>query len=735
MNSPTIPPRGDEPNLPARLPRSLVPAHGFVTEEEPEQRQDGLDITTILRILWEKRLLILAVTGLGFLIALTISLLQPPQYRSTATLELNPPTIPILNNGSRENQDLAVPVTDKEFLETQYGLLESKALAVDVIEDLELAPRASRAEIDDLSDELIGRLEIAPVRSSRLVEISYSDGDPKESARIVNGYANAFVTSTLERRFEAAASARTFLERRLAEVRVKLDESERKLVAYAQANGIITTGAGAGVGADTDSLQGASLMALNSALSAAQQRRIAAEQRYRNMTGAGSAAEVSQSTANLRDEKAKLEAEYREKSTYLKDDYPEMVRLRSRLESVDRAIAAETGNVSGSRESTLRAEFIAAQQEENQLQGRVNQLKGAVLNLRERSIQYNILERELDTNRSLYDALLERYNEIGVAGGINAPQASLVDPGGVPKSAYAPNIPYNAGLGALLGLALGIAMAFGAHYILDRITTPDDVREKLKLPPLGIVPRKKRNEELAELMADRRSAISEAYASLVTTLQFTTTNGIPPVLLVTSAVAAEGKSTTSLAVARLLAQHGKRVLLFDADLRKPSFVVEETSDLGFSKLVTAGDGVSRHVLKTSENNLWLLPSGPPPSNPVQLLNSMAARRVIDEVRELFDVVVIDAPPTYGIADAPLLAAMSDAVLLVVESGKTRRRIASDALARLRSAGAVVVGVALTKYRFDARDYGYSYYAGYGDDPKRIRTHELAVGLLSGRADD
>lgn len=727
MNSPAIPPRGDEPNLPARRHRPLVPADGFLPEIEAEP--DALDLVTIWRVLWERRLLILGIAVLVLLLALTFSLLQPPLYKSTAKLELNPPTIPILNSGGKDDLEMVVPNTDFEFLATQYGLLYSKALAIEVIDDLKLANGASPDAIDRKADQLLSDFEVNPVRSSRLVELSFTSEDPEQAAKIVNGFANTFITSTLERRYQAAATARAFLERRLSEVRNELDESERKLVEYAQANGIITTGSGENGGSDADSLQGASLIALNNALADAQQRRIAAEQRYRNMRGAGTAAEVSERTAGLREDKAKLEAEYNEKSTYLKDDYPDMVRLRTRIESLDRAIASEAGDVSGSRDSTLRSEFLAAQQEESQLQARVNQLKGAVLNLRERSIQYNILERELDTNRSLYDALLQRYNEIGVAGGSHSPQASLVDPGSVPDAPYSPNIPLNAALGLLLGLAIGAATAFVMHYIMDRISTPDDVREKLRLPSLGVIPRKKRNEELADLLADRRSAISEAYASLVTTLQFTTSNGIPRVLLVTSAIAEEGKSTTSLSIARLLAQNGKRVLLFDGDLRKPSFVIEESSDVGFSRLIASGGGVLNHVLRTSENNLWLLPSGPPPPNPVQVLNSPQAARAIEEAREVFDVVVIDAPPTYGLADAPLLAALSDAVLLVVESGKARRRLATDALSRLRGSGAVVVGVALTKYRFDAKDYGYSYYSGYDDDPARIRTHELAVGLI------
>ena len=733
MNRPDIPRPGDEPGLPVGRSRALAPVDGVTAEEVTDQ--ESLDFATVWRIVWERRVLILGGTLLGLLLALVYSLLQPPNYRSTATLELNPPTIPILSTNGKGDQDLVVPQTDYEFLATQYGLLNSKSLAVQVINDLKLGglaklPVGERvARTDALADQILENFQVEPVKQSRLVTLAYTSEKASESARIVNGFADAFIKSTLERRYDAAATARDFLQKRLTSVQGKLEDSERKLVDYAQKNGIIKTGDNDTGDSDTDNLQGASLIALNQALAQAQQQRIAAEEQYRNMSGSGTAAEVSQSTAPLRQQKAQLEAEYSEKSTYLKNDYPEMVRLRSQIQALDKAISQEAGTVSSSRASTLKAQYEAALQEEQKLQGKVSQLKAAVLNLRERSIQYKILERQVDTNRSLYEALLARYNEIGVAGGINTPQALLVDPGAVPKFPYSPNIPRNSLLGALIGLVLGLLIAFALHYVMDRISTPEDIREKLKLTPLGVIPRKKRGEELARTIADRRSAISEAYASLVTTLQFTSSKGMPHTLLVTSTIAEEGKSTTSFAIARLLAQHGNRVLLLDADLRKPSFIVEESRDIGFSQLVLEGGEIAGHVLKTNEENLWLMPSGPPPPNPVQVLNSVFASRVIEETRNLFDFVIIDAPPTHGFADAPLLAAMCDAVLLVIESGKTRRRPAIDAIQRLSTTGAQIVGAALTKYRFEVNDYGYRYYSSYREEAGALAAHELAVGLI------
>lgn len=740
MNVQPLPSPGDNTALPVQRRQPLVPVDGYLPDYELEP--DGLDFATIWRVLWERRYLILAAAGVGLAIALIYSLLQTPLYKSTATLELNPPTIPILTSGGANGtgdsgQNMVVPQADADFLATQYGLLKSKALAAHVVEDLNLAARpgteanqSGQQRVKKMADDLADNLSVDPVPESRLVKLTYTSASPSDAPKVVNGFANAFINSTLERRYAAAASARKFLEDRLASVRNDLDESEKKVVDYAQANGIITTGEGDGPQSDTStSLQGASLVAINAALAQAQQNRIQAEERYRKMANVGSTAEVSERTDALRQQKATLQAQYDEKSTYLKDDYPDMVRLKAQIQALDKAIAAAATDVSSSRATTLRTEYQAALAEEGQLQAKVNQLKGSVLDLRERSIQYNILKRQSDTNRSLYDSLLSRYNEIGVAGGIDTPQASLVDPGEIPDGPFSPNVILNVALGLVLGFALGAALAFALYFITDRISTPDDVREKLRLPPIGVIPRLKRKEELAEVIADRKSPVSEAYASLVTTLQFTTSEGLPRALLVTSTIAEEGKSTTSFVIARMMAQNGLRTLLVDADLRKPSFVVEESVDTGFSQLVIDGSDLQRHVIKTSEDNLWLMPSGPMPPNPVQVLNSERARRVIRQARELFDCVIVDAPPAFGFADAPLLAAMCDAVLMVVESGRTRRRPAIEAIERLRASGALIIGANLTKYKFDTSEYGYRYYEAYDENRVALRPHELAVGLI------
>lgn len=700
------------------------------------QVHSELDLQGILHVLWTRRYWALAAAALGIAIALGISLLQTPLYRSTAVLELNPPTVPIMP-GKGEDGTLAVANTDQEYLATQYGLLKSRTLAERVAQNLNLT-KALDADADLSPSQrqrrvittLTEDLDVEPVRASRLVELHYTSEDPASGAKIVNGFADAFMQTNLERQFAATASARSFLSDRIKTVRLDLNEAERKLVEYAKANNIILTGGTGGEdgedGSSAGTLSGASLVALNAALAQAQQKRIAAEKRYQQ---ASSITEVNQSAAALRQERARLQAEYQEKAQTFQEDYPVMVSLRSRIQALDSAIRSESGGASGA----LRAEYQAALAEEASLKARVQQLSSNVLDQRERSIQYNILQRELDTNRSLYDALLERFNQVSVTSGVSASQASIVDRGAVPTSPASPNIPLNLAIGLLLGTAIGVTLIFLYEFLTDTIKTPEDVREKLHLPPLGVIPKSKKKEQIGVELEDTKSPLTEAYASLLTTLQFTTTNGMPSSLLVTSTHPAEGKSTTSFALAQSLAGLGKSVLLLDADMRRPSFVVEERSDIGLSRLLVAPGNVTEHILKASLDNLWLMPSGPVPPNPAQLLNSARMGEIMNGLREFFDVVIVDAPPTHGFADTTLLASVCDGVLMIVKSGHTRRRDALGAIIKLQGSGSLILGVGLTQYQsvIGEYGYGYGYYESYQSIEAKPRKYLLAAQLMKG----
>ena len=700
-----------------------------------------LNFGTLWRIVYEWRWLILGAVAVALAGAIVITFMTTPLYRAGAVLEINPPTVEILDE--RKSGTKAAS-SDREFLATQYGLLASKNLALRVAQELNLASDESfsgagpdRAQrLKAATGRLMGGFEVEPVQGSRLVRIAYTSEDPALAARITNSFAENFINSALERRYEASSYARQFLERQIAKVKGELETTERQLVSYAQQQGLISTGGGVGSdgkatgGGDTSSLQGASLIALNDSLAAAQSRRIAAEQRYRQASALG-ASSVTESTAPLRAERARLQAQYQEKLSTFRPDYPDMVRLKSQIDSVESAISREAGTVSGGRSTTLAAEYRAAVAEERGLQAQVAQLKGSVLSERGNRIQYNILQREVDTNRSLYDALLQRYKEIGVAGGIGTNTVSIVDRAEPPGGPYKPNMMLNLLIGLVLGLIAGVGAALALEFLNDTIKTPDDVRNKLDLPSLGAIPKKKGSGAMSDELKDQTSAVSEAYFSLRTSLQFTTDTGAPKTLLITSTRAAEGKSSTTLALAQSFARLGHSVLLIDADLRKPAFVTGLEPNEGLSKLLTNADPINVHVLKTQFENLSLMPCGPLPPNPAELLSSPRLKAVLAEAQTHYDMVIVDGPPVLGLADAPLLAAVCRATLMVIESGKTRTRAAVDAVNRLKAGGGNIVGAVLTKFRAQAHGYGY----GYGYEPYRyggIGSREREIKLIAQR---
>jgi capsular exopolysaccharide synthesis family protein len=356
------------------------------------------------------------------------------------------------------------------------------------------------------------------------------------------------------------------------------------------------------------------------------------------------------------------------------------------------------------------AEYRAALSAERALQGRVAGLKGQVLDLRGRSIQYTILQREVDTNRALYDALLQRYKEIGVDGGIGSAPVSIVDRADPPLAPFKPSLLWNLIVGLGIGIAGGIAAAVAIEFMNDTIKTRADVRNKLGLACLGAIPKRIRKVPLLEELEDPSSPSSEAYSTVVTSLRFSTEQGVPKTLLVTSAKAAEGKSSTALALAHNLARIGKSVLLIDCDLRKPAFR-SLSNGQGLTKLLTSDDRVADHITATQYDNLSLLACGPVPPNPADLLSSGRLRSILREASAQFEVVIVDAPPVLGLADAPLIASVVDDVMLVIESGKTRTSAAHEALSRLRSAGATILGATLTKSAEEKSSYGYAYKYG------------------------
>lgn len=698
-----------------------------------------LDFPTLVRILHHWRWLVLGAVGIGLAGAILISMLTKPVYRAWVTLEANPPAVAVSDEQSRQQDTQASNAFD--FVATQVGLLGSRAVAERTAQELNLPNNPDVVGQDGDSSERLraatgtvqGGLKVIAPDQGQLIKFSYDSTSPQLAALVANGVADSFINTSLQRRYEASAYARNFLERQIAKTRSDLEKSERAVVEYAQQQGIISTSGtlsadGKTTTGDTNSLQGESLVQLNSALAAATARRVAAEGAYREALATGPTADVNASVQPLRQQLATLQSQYQQKREFMKPEHPEMASLQSQINELQRQISTQAAQASSGRLNGLLADYRGALSAEHALQARVGQLKGDVLNLRGRSIQYTILQREVDTNRSLYDALLQRYKQIGVAGGVGMAPVSIVDRAQIPTLPVKPNVLLNLLLGLGMGLVAGVGSAIGLEFVNDTIKTRDDVRKKLSMPCLGTVPKTMARDTFVDDLKNPTSMISESYSAIVAALRFSTEEGMPKVLLVTSTRSSEGKSSSALAIAQNFARRERRVLLIDSDLRKPAFKTANDR-VGLSKLLTTNDPVEQHIVETQHPNLWLLPSGPLPPNPADLLSTGRIRKIIAEAKDAFDLVVIDGPPTLGLADAPLLAAASGSALFVIESGKTRTRAAIEALNRLDATGTRLLGAVLTKSHEGGHGYGYSGYGygyGYGSRGRIKRTEILMI---------
>jgi len=704
----------------------MTDQHSVVGAKPAVQREPGaamsrnaLEIHEILRIVGERYRIILAVGLCGLLLGLGVSLLATPLYRASALLEYDPSATESLDNtrGAASRSFIA----NQQVIATQLGLLRSDALTRRVAEDLNLAAVPAYGGTTGTRDERVKRAAARisastvaeSVKDSMLLKVSIASPDPAMAARIASGMAQGFIASSLERRYNSSAYARHFLSDQLARTKTALEESERAVDDYAIRSNLFRT---PGQIVDGKSNEGVTLSvtdlaAMEEALNQARVKRIATESAWRNGS-ADHALETAPALSPLIVQRSSLQAQYAQNSRLFKPDYPAMQELAAQIERLDAAIAAEKSRGTGDQAAQLLAAYRTALQAETDLAARVANAKGQVQDERSRSIQYNILQREADTNRTLYDALLQRFKEVGVAGGIGQSNVSLVDDAQIPQRPFSPNIALNCGVGLFFGLVAGLAAAFVVHLLFDTIGTSADAREKLGLRVLGNIPMDASGARMIESLTDPKSAVTEAYYSTLTALKFARAKGMPRTVFVTSAHPGEGKSTTAYAIAVTSARLGRKVLLIDADLRRPTFSSRTTHELGFAHLLASEDALATYARPTALDNLSLLPVGSFTGSPAELLSSVRLGAIVAEAAAHYDQVVLDGPPVLGLADAPLLGSVAEGTVVVVESRKTRTNTIHEMIRRLDEAGASVLGIVLTKIARSSGSYGYQYQYQY-----------------------
>ncbi|HWJ72949.1 MAG TPA: polysaccharide biosynthesis tyrosine autokinase [Kaistia sp.] len=701
----------------------------------------GLDIGRIFRVVMKHRYVIGGIAGACLVLGIIMTLTATPLYMSDVTIETSADTVKVMDDKSLDPQN----GSEQTDISTYVELIGSRSLAERVVNDLKLADDPTF--VDPVNRSLIARAKglifgstgndgqrslnsrqkaaistvlkntiAKAVKTSRLLTISYSDTDPRRAQRIADALASGFIKANLDRRFDATTYARLFLEDQLQQIKLKLEDSERKVVAYADREKLVTLD-------DQKTILSQKLEDLNTALGKAAVDRANAEQLWLQVKDVKEYSDIPSTQQlptiinQLRASRSDLVADYQSKQLTFKSGFPMMVALKARIDDIDQQIAQEVEKT----KNTIRSTYELAVQREQALTVDLDATRAELIDTRNRSVEYTMLQREADTNRTLYDGLLQRFKEISVIGGVAANGLSIVDSASLPGGPYSPRLAFNVTLALFAGMLLGLGAAFGLEYFDNTIKTPDQMEVLLGIPVLGLIPVLPADQSVQSVLEDPHSAISEAYRSARTALQFSTDRGVPKNFVVTSARPSEGKTTTVTTLARMFGQIGMNILVIDADLRNPSMhkIIGIDNSFGLSNFLTGSVESETIIRDSGVENVSVITSGPIPPNPAELLSSPKMLTLLTELRDQFDLIIVDSAPVMGLADALLLSSVADGTLIVCSAGETPAETVKAATKRLAMTNSQLLGGILTKFNAQKAGYGYAYYGydyyGYGKD--------------------
>lgn len=665
------------------------------------------------------RLLIGILLLASLLIGLVATLLMTPKYQASARIEISRVETNVTAVEGVETQDA---VLDAQYYETQYELLQARSLAEQVVREGKLGSDAAFLEAFEIEEVksnpeaalaplLLSQIAIDPVGRSNLVDIKFTSSSPGVSAQIANIWAREYIASNLARRFGATAEARQFLEQRLEQLRERLEDAERELINYGAEQNLFTIevpGEGGSGETAAQTLVASDLQALNSALAEATTNRITAQSALQSANSALDPEDAAL-VQPLRQSRAELETERARLRVTVGEEYPPLKALTAQIAQLDREIAREEAR-SG---STVRARYRQAAELEQRLRARVNELREEFVGQKRDSVQYNILQREVDTNRSLYSVLLQRYREIGVAG-VGENPISVVDAAQAPGFPIEPNLPRNLLLSLLIGAAVAGGIIFLREKLDQSIRDPAEVPELLGVPLLGSIPLVTEGS-VNDALASKHSELYEAYFNLYTNLGFLSEQGAPKSVMIVSSRPAEGKSLSSVALAHIMSGRGKRVLLIDSDMRNSglSKYLEIEKGSGLSNYLRGEDQWQEMIQTIAPFTFDVIPAGRQPPNAAELLIGDRFANFLRTLEAHYDHVVVDGPPVLGLADAPLIASAAEGAVMVIEANSGKMRMIAQAIDRLERGGGKIFGAVVTKLDKRNETYGYGYGYGYG----------------------
>lgn len=729
-----------------------------------------------IRVLIKRKWLVLGCLATIFSVVAIASLKMTPIYEAKGTIAVNKPDTSL---NFQNTPTFSVDYFDPTELETEVKILQSDLLALQVVRELNMDRRpefggkslSESSSLDLAPDPLQvdparasamiggfkGGLRVALSPNSRIIEVSYRSSDPQLAANAVNTLMQTYVENNFKARFESTMQASDWLQKQLVDMQMKVETSQEKLVRYQKDHEIL------GIDDKTNIIT-SKLDELNKELTEAESERMDKEAFYRMVesgdpdaiaAGSGAAAgasggpgaglsvapDVSADSAlleSLRSKQVDLNIQAADLNTQFGPAYPRLAQINNQLKEIDTQIQHEMKKIT----SKVRGLYMTALQRENMLRDALEKQKQEANKLNESAIEYNLLKRDAETYRALYEGLQQKLKEAGVSAGLRSNNFRIIDAARAPMGPVEPNIPRNLLFALVLGTATGVGLAFLLEGLDNTIRTTDQAAMISGLSPLGMIPLGSKSaregpnpkrlviassKEAVELVTQVRpqSQMAESYRALRTSLLLSNLGSPPKVIMVTSALPQEGKTTTSINCAVVLAQKGVRVLLVDADLRRPS--IHKTLGMGprtgLSNVLTGSTTLEQAITRTAVlPNLYVLPAGTPPPNPAELLASANMKDVLTKLSAEYDHVVVDTPPSLSVTDAVVLSPRADAVVLVIRSGQTTKQALRRSRDILAQVNAKVVGVLLNAVDLSSPDYYYYYeyqgkYAQYYQEGK------------------
>jgi exopolysaccharide transport family protein len=735
-------PRGND-GIPLASAEFLRPINSALYNSLPSQEST---LREYIRVLIKRKWMVSSVIVGIFMAVAVASLRQTPIYEAVGQIVVNKGDSNLI---TFKDSMPVVDYYDQSDLDTEVRILQSDLMALQVIRQLNLDKRpefgghSDQKQANLVADPLQsdsnrtssllsafrGSLKVSLIPNTRVMEIHYNSTDPQLAASAVNTLAATYVEQNFKTKFESTMQASDWLSKQLVDLQMKVETSQEKLVRYQREHEILGTD-------EKQNIITEKLDELNKEMTLAESDRMQKEAVYRQtqsndpvaiaaaiisdgpLTGSGSGL-----LDKLHDQQATLRIQVAELSTQFGPSYPKVQQLNNQIKEIDHELELETSKAV----DHLKQRYLAALQRETMLRGAFDKQKQEANKLNESAIEYSILKRDLDSNRTLYEGLLEKLKEAGVTAGLRSNNFRIINAARVPSYPSEPNIPRNLSFALVLGIISGVGLAFVLENMDNTVRTPEQAQIISGLPSLGMIPLGSKSghgtngkrltltasKEVVETVTQIRpqSQMAESYRALRTSLLLSNLGAPPKVIMVTSARPQEGKTTTSINTAIVLAQKGVRVLLVDADLRRPS--VHKTLGMGprsgLSNVLT-GSATVQQTITTSPilPNLLIMPAGTPPPNPAELLASSNMRDLIAELRQQFDHIVIDTPPTLSVTDAVVLSPRADATILVIRSGHTTKQALRRARDILTQVNAHVAGVLLNAVDLTSPDYYYYY---------------------------